>query len=39
MRVWNNDVLNNIDGVLEALLAELECAGGIYPAPPQGPSP
>ena len=24
MRVWNNDLLKNIDGVLEALLAELE---------------
>ena len=25
MRVWNNDVLKNIDGVLEAVLAELDC--------------
>ncbi|MYA50565.1 MAG: endonuclease domain-containing protein [Chloroflexi bacterium] len=39
MRVWNNDVLKNIDGVLEALLAELQRGDGLNPSPPRGPSP
>lgn len=39
MRVWNNDVLKNINGVLEALLAELETDNGLHPTLPRGPSP
>ena len=39
VRVWNNDVLKNIEGVLEALLAELQRGAGTYPSPPGGPSP
>ena len=36
MRVWNNDVLMNMEGVLEALLAELQRGDGIRPSPPRG---
>ena len=39
IRVWNTDVLQNIDGVLEALLSELQRNDGMSPTPPGGPSP
>ncbi len=39
VRLWNNDVLKNIEGVLETLLAELERGGDGHASPPQGPSP
>ena len=39
VRLWNNDVLKNIEGVLETLLAELERGDDGHASPPQGPSP
>ena len=39
MRVWNNDVLKNRDGVLEALIAELERTDGGTQGPHPNPLP
>ena len=36
IRVWNNDVLGNIDGVLQMLKAELETAPHPVPLPARG---
>ncbi|MGE0259546.1 MAG: endonuclease domain-containing protein [Alphaproteobacteria bacterium] len=36
IRVWNNDVLNNIEGVLEMLKSELETAPHPVPLPACG---
>src|SRR5579885_1282450 len=36
VRVWNNDVLGNIEGVLEMLRAELEAAPHPVPLPARG---
>ena len=36
IRVWNNDVLNNIEGVLELLKSELEKAPHPVPLPAGG---
>jgi very-short-patch-repair endonuclease len=36
IRVWNNDVLGNIEGVLEMLRAELEIAPHPAPLPARG---
>ncbi len=37
IRFWNNDVLKNIDGVLEAILTELNRRGAPFMAPPPRP--
>jgi very-short-patch-repair endonuclease len=40
LRFWNNDVLQNIDGVMETIMAELNKAPPPQPeAPPPQPSP
>jgi len=36
IRVWNNDVLGNIEGVLQILIAELEKAPHPVPLPASG---
>ena len=36
IRVWNNDVLNNIEGVLKMLKTELEIAPYPFPLPVDG---
>jgi very-short-patch-repair endonuclease len=37
IRFWNNDVLTNTDGVLEAILTELNTRGAPFIAPPPRP--
>jgi len=39
LRFWNNEVLENIDGVLEAIMAELNKAPPPQASPPPRPSP
>ena len=39
LRFWNNEVLQNIDGVLETIMAELHKAPLHQPSPPPQPSP
>jgi very-short-patch-repair endonuclease len=36
IRVWNSDVLGNIDGVLQTLKSELETAPHPVPLPARG---
>jgi very-short-patch-repair endonuclease len=39
LRFWNNEVLENIDGVLETIMAELNKTPPPQPSPPPRPSP
>jgi very-short-patch-repair endonuclease len=35
IRIWNNDVIENLDGVLQRLLSELEKSPLTLPSPPK----
>ena len=36
LRIWNNDVIENLDGVLQRLLSELEKRPSLHPLPASG---